>query len=50
MLHLSYSLLTWGTKSHKIKQLQKKNIRVLYSKAPIAHRSTETLLNKINQI
>ena len=34
--HLNYSLLAWGTKSHK-KILQKKTIKVLYSKSPIAH-------------
>ena len=37
MPHLNYSLLAWGTKSNKIELLQKKAIRVLYSKSPIAH-------------
>ena len=37
MPYLNYSLLAWGIKSHKIEQLQKKAIRVLYSKSPIAH-------------
>ena len=37
MPHLNYSLLVWGIKSHKIEQLQKKAIRVLYSKSPNAH-------------
>ena len=45
--HLNYSLLAWGIKSHKIEQLQKKAIRVLYSKSPIAH--TEPLFIKMNQ-
>ena len=47
MQHLNYSLLAWGIKSHKIEQLQKKAIRVLYSKSPIAH--TEPLFIKMNQ-
>ena len=37
MPHLNYSPLAWGTKSNKIELLQKKAIRVLYSKSPIAH-------------
>ena len=37
MPHINYSLLAWGTKSNKIELLQKKAIRVLYSKSPIAH-------------
>ena len=44
MPHLNYSLLAWGIKSHKIEQLQKKAIRVLYSKSPMAH--TEPLFYK----
>ena len=49
MPHLNNSLLAWGIKSHKIEQLQKKAIRVLNSKSPIAH--TEPLFNfiKMNQ-
>ena len=47
MPHLNYSLLAWGIKSRKIEQLQKKAIRVLYSKSPIAH--TEPLFIKMNQ-
>ena len=47
MPHLNYSLLAWGIKSHKIEQLQKKAIRVLYSKSPLAH--TEPLFIKMNQ-
>ena len=43
--HMNYSLLAWGIKSHK--KLQKKAIRVLYSKSPIAH--TEPLFIKMNQ-
>ena len=47
MPHLNYSLLAWGIESHKIEQLQKKAIRVLYSKSPIAH--TESLFIKMSQ-
>ena len=46
MPHLNYSLVAWGIKSHKI-ELQKKAIRALYSKSPIAH--TEPLFIKMNQ-
>ena len=47
MPHLNYSLLAWGTKSNKIELLQKKAIRVLYSKSPIAH--TAPLYIKMKQ-
>ena len=47
MPHLKYSLLAWGAKSNKIKLLQKKAIRVLYSKSPIAH--TAPLYIKMKQ-
>ena len=47
MPHLNYSLLAWGTKSNKIELLQKKSIRVLYSKSPIAH--TAPLYIKMKQ-
>ena len=47
MPHLNYSLLAWGTKSNKIELLQKKAIRVLYSKTPIAH--TAPLYIKMKQ-
>ena len=42
MPHLNYSLLAWGIKSNKIELLQKKAIRVLYSKSPIAHTHLST--------
>ena len=45
--HLNYLLLAWGTKSNIIELLQKKAIRVLYSKSPIAH--TAPLCIKMNQ-
>ena len=47
MPHLNYSLLAWGIKSNKIELLQKKAIRVLYSKSPIAH--TAPLYIKMKQ-
>ena len=47
MPHLNNLLLAWGTKSNKIELLQKKAIRVLYSKSPIAH--TAPLYIKMKQ-
>ena len=47
MPYLNYSLLAWGTMSNKIELLQKKAIRVLYSKTPIAH--TTPLYIKMKQ-
>ena len=47
MPHLNNSLLSWGIKSHKIEQLQKKAIRVLYSKSSIAH--TKPIFMKMSQ-
>ena len=35
--HINYSLLAWGTKCQKIELLQKKAVRVVHSKSPIAH-------------
>ena len=46
--HFNYSLLTWGSKCHKIEILQKKAIRVVKFKSPIAH--TEPILKKMNQL
>ena len=45
--HMHYALLAWGTKCHKIELLQKKALRIIFSKSPIAH--TEPLLKKMNQ-
>ena len=45
--HMHYALLAWGTRCHKIELLQKKALRIIFSKSPIAH--TEPLLKKINQ-
>ena len=47
MPHLNNSFLAWGTKSNTIELLQKKAIRVLYSKSPIAH--TAPLYIKMKQ-
>ena len=47
MPHLNNLLLAWGTKSNKIELLQKKAIRVLYSKSPTAH--TAPLYIKMKQ-
>ena len=46
--HFNYSLLAWGSKFHKIEILQKKTIRVVKFKSPIAH--TEPILKKMNQL
>ena len=46
--HFNYSLLAWGSKCHKIEILQKKAIRVVQFKSPIAH--TEPILKKMNQL
>ena len=37
MPHLNHMLLAWGTKCHKIELLQKRAVRLLYCKSPIAH-------------
>ena len=42
--HMHYALLDWGTRCHKIELLQKKALRIIFSKSPIAH--TEPLLKK----
>ena len=47
MPHSNYSHLAWGTKSNKIELLQKKAVRVFYSKTPIAH--TAPLYIKMKQ-
>ena len=47
MSHLNYMLLAWGTKCHKIKLLQKRAVRLLYFKSPIAH--TKPLFNRMKQ-
>ena len=44
---MHYALLAWGTRCYKIELLQKKALRIIFSKSPIAH--TEPLLKKMNQ-
>ena len=44
---MHYALLAWGTQCHKIELLQKKALRVIFSKSPIAH--TEPLLKIMSQ-
>ena len=44
--HMSYKLLAWGTQCNKIELLQKKAVRVLFFKSPIAH--TEPIFKRMN--
>ena len=46
--HINYSFLPWGTKCQKIELLQKKAVRVVHSKSPIAH--TNPLFRKMNHL
>ena len=48
MPHLNFSLLTWGNKCSKIELLQKKAVRLVNFKTPIAH--TEPLFKQMNQV
>ena len=48
MPHINYSLLAWGMKCQKIELLQKKAVRVVHSKSPIAH--TNPLFKKMNNL
>ena len=43
--HMHYALLAWGTKCHKIELLQKKALRIIFSKSPIAHTEPGVMLN-----
>ena len=45
--HMHYALLAWGTQCNKIELLQKKALRVIFSKSPIAH--TDPLLKIMSQ-
>ena len=47
MPHLNYMLLAWSTKCHKIELLQKRSVRRLYCKSPIAH--TKPLFKRMKQ-
>ena len=44
---MHYAFLAWGTQCHKIELLQKKALRVIFSKSPIAH--TKPLLKIMSQ-
>ena len=46
--HLNYSLLAWGTQCPNIELLQKKALRVVNFKSPVAH--TEPILKGLNQL
>ena len=46
--HFNYSLLAWGCKCQNIEILQKKAIRIVHFKSPIAH--TEPILKAMNQL
>ena len=46
--HINYPLLAGGTKCQKIELLQKKSVRVVHSKSPIAH--TNPLFKKMNNL
>ena len=46
--HLNFSLLTWGNKCSKIELLQKKAVRLVNFKTPIAQ--TEPLFKQMNQV
>ena len=46
--HFNHSLLAWGSKCHKIEILQKRAIRVVKFKSPIAH--TEPILKTLEQL
>ena len=35
--HMNYSLLAWGANCHSIELLQKKAVKVLNFKSPLAH-------------
>ena len=51
MLHYHYIynvVLAWGTQCNKIELLQKKAVRVLFFKSPIAH--TEPIFKRMNQL
>ena len=46
--HFNYSLLAWGCKCQNIEILQKKAIRIVHFKSPIAH--TEPSLKVMSQL
>ena len=46
--HFNYSLLAWGCKCQNIEFLQKKAIRIVHFKSPIAH--TKSILKAMSQL
>ena len=46
--HMNYSLLAWGSYCYSIELLQKKAVRVVNFKPPVAH--TEHILKNMNQL
>ena len=46
--HMNYSLFAWETQCNKIELLQKKAVRALFFKSPIAH--TEPIFKRMNQL
>ena len=46
--HMNYSLLVWGANCYSIELLQKKTVRVINFKSPLAH--TEPILKGMNQL
>ena len=48
LTHINYSLLAWGANCHSIELLQKKAVRVINFKSPLAH--TEPILKSMDQL
>ena len=48
LTHMNYSLLAWGANCHSIELLQKKAVRVINFKSPLAH--TEPILKGMDQL
>ena len=46
--HMNYSLLAWGANCHSIELLQKRAVRVINFKSPLAH--TEPILKGMDQL
>ena len=46
--HINYCLLAWGSNCHSVELLQKKAVRVVNFKSPVAH--TEPILKNMNQL
>ena len=46
--HINYCLSAWGSNCHSVELLQKKAVRVVNFKSPVAH--TEPILKNMNQL